>query len=196
MLFDHIPVLPEKVVEFAPNNTKSILDCTLGGGGHSRLLLEKFPDAKLLYMIRDPLNVIPSGLSLVTGVLDSMFGFWSFPEEKRQHFIKRLYRALVELQIRFHDDWVNGRIDKSRVGIVQFDRMMGDFDHLMIEIMEFIDHKTSEDLKKDILETAEKQRKFKSEHKYDLEKFGLSEQQIIEDCKPIYNTFFNLKEKA
>ena len=61
----------------------------------------------------------------------------------------------------------------------------------MIEIMEFIDHPTSEELKKDILETAEKQRKFKSAHKYDLEKFNLSENQITEDCKPIYDTFLN-----
>ena len=66
----------------------------------------------------------------------------------------------------------------------------------MIEIMEFIDHPISEDLKKDILETAEKQLKFKSEHKYDLEKFGLSEQQIIKDCKLIYNTFLNSKKTA
>ena len=26
-------------------------------------------------MVRDPINVIPSGLSLVTGVLDKRFGF-------------------------------------------------------------------------------------------------------------------------
>ena len=58
-------------------------------------------------------------------------------------------------------------------------------------IIEFIDHPSSDSLKKDILETAEKQRKFKSEHKYDLEKFGLSEQQIIKDCTPIYDTFLN-----
>ena len=44
--------------------------------------------------------------------LDGVFGFWSFPKEKRQFYIDRLYNALVELQIRFHDDWVNGRIDK------------------------------------------------------------------------------------
>ena len=112
--------------------------------------LKKFPDAKLLYMVRDPLNVIPSGLSLVTGVLDSMFGFWSFPEMKRQHFINRLYKALVELQLRFHDDWINGRIDKSKVAIIQFDRMMTDFDGLMDEVLPFIGHEPSNEFKNNI----------------------------------------------
>ena len=155
--------------------------------------LEKFPDAKLLYMIRDPLNVIPSGLSLVTGVLDSMFGFWNFPEEKRQHFIKRLYRALVELQIRFHDDWTNGRIDKSRVAIVQFDRMMSDFDGLMDEILPFIEHNPSEDFLKNIKLTANRQREYQSKHKYDLSKFGITEEQIKNDCAVIYSTFLSKK---
>ena len=155
--------------------------------------LNKFPDAKLLYMVRDPLNVIPSGLSLVTGVLDSMFGFWSFPVKKRQHFIDRLYRALVELQLRFHDDWINGRIDKSKVAIIQFDRMMTDFEGLMDEVLPFIGHEPSNEFKNNIQETAKKQRAYKSGHKYDLSKFGITENQIKEDCKVIYEEFLNQK---
>ena len=153
--------------------------------------LERFPDSKILYISRDPLAVIPSGLSLVTGVLDKRFGFWNLPFEKRRHFINRLYHGLVQLLLRFHSDWTSGKIDKSKVMIVPFDRMMGDFDNLMNEILEFTNHSPSEELRKDIQDTADKQRKFKSEHKYDLEKFGLTEHQIQEDCAPIYETFIH-----
>ena len=153
--------------------------------------LERFPDSKILYIIRDPLSVIPSGLSLVTGVLDKKFDFWKQPEEKRNHFINNLYTGLVQLLLRFHSDWTNGQIDKSRVMLVPFDRMMADFDHLMSEIIKFIDHPSSDSLENDILETAEKQRNFKSEHTYDLAKFGLSKERIMSDCKPIYDTFLN-----
>ena len=66
--------------------------------------LERFPDSKILYIIRDPLSVIPSGLSLVTSVLDKKFDFWKKPEEKRNHFINRLYEGLVQLLLRFHSD--------------------------------------------------------------------------------------------
>ena len=78
--------------------------------------------------------------------------------------------------------------------IVSFDRMMDDFDNLMLELLDFIDHYPSEELRNDILATADKQRKFQSEHKYDLEKFGLTAQQIKEDCTPIYETFINSKQ--
>ena len=102
-----------------------------------------------------------------------------------------MYQALVELQIRFHDDWVNGRIDKSKVGIVQFDRMMDDFDGLMDEVLPFIEHNPSEDFLNNIKLTADKQRAYESKHKYDLSKFGITEEQIRKDCSVIYSTFLS-----
>ena len=153
--------------------------------------LNKFKDAKILYMVRDPLNVIPSGLSLVTGVLDKKFNFWSMPEEDRQRFINKLYEALKELLLRFHDDWTNGKIDKNRVMIVKFDKMMSDFDGLMDEVLDFVDYDASDKFLEDIKLTSDKQKNFKSGHKYDLEKFGLTEEQIREDCDVIYKTFLN-----
>jgi hypothetical protein len=89
-------------------------------------------------MLRDPLSVIPSGLSLVTGVLDKKFNFWSLDDEIQKRFIQRLYSALVELLNRFHDDWVNNKIDKEKVFIVRFDSMMYHFDTLMDDILNFI----------------------------------------------------------
>ena len=154
-------------------------------------LNQRFPDDKILYMVRDPLNVIPSGLSLVTGVLDKRFGFWSLPDEMRNRYIQRLYKALVELLVRFHDDWINDRIDKDKVMIIPYDRMMNNFEELMTDIMNFIKYKPNEILLHSIRETADSQRNFKSKHTYDLEKFGLSAEQIKSDCSFIYKTFLN-----
>ena len=151
--------------------------------------MTRFPDAKILYMVRDPLSVIPSGLSLITGVLDKRFGFWDLPEDKRKRYIERLYKALVTLLIRFHDDWVNDRIDRSKVMIVRFDKMMENFDGLMSEIIKFLNCDPSEELLDTISQRSESQRKFKSKHLYDLEKFGLSSEQIRSDCSKIYETF-------
>jgi len=150
---------------------------------------QRFPDAKILYMIRDPLNMIPSGLSLVTGVLDKRYNFWSLDEKIRSRFVERLYIALVELLNRFHDDWTNERINKEKVLIVHFDSMMSHFETLMEEIMDFTDVEPSEELKQTIQITAENQRRYESGHRYNLEKFGLTEKRIQEDCEQIYRTF-------
>tara|TARA_B100001123_G_scaffold15912_1_gene17973 strand:+ start:1697 stop:2710 length:1014 start_codon:yes stop_codon:yes gene_type:complete len=152
---------------------------------------ERFPSAKVLYMVRDPLKVIPSGLSLVTGVLDKRFNFWSLDENLQMRFIDRLYNALVELLNRFHHDWVNNNINKENVLVVRFDFMMDDFEALMDQIINFIGIEKKDSLTQVIQQTAESQRNYKSDHKYDLEKFGLSEEKIKNDCRSIYKTFLS-----
>ncbi|MBN2525601.1 MAG: sulfotransferase [Deltaproteobacteria bacterium] len=153
--------------------------------------LEKFPDAKILYTARDPLSTVPSGLSLVTGVLDGAFGFWNLPEEKRARFIQKLYNALLELSLRFEKLYRENLELQQKVKIVTFDRMMNDFDNLMPEIVEFVGKEMTPELHQTILTTAEKQRAFNSGHQYDLAKYGLTEEQIRKDYAPFYKTFLS-----
>jgi len=80
MLFEHISVLTQEVVDFAPESTHTILDCTLGGGGHSRCLLENFPDAKLYGIDRDALAVKASAERLKTYEKQTKLGQASFSE--------------------------------------------------------------------------------------------------------------------
>ena len=52
--FRHLPVLLAEVLGSTPANSKNLLDCTLGGAGHSRALLGKCPKANLYGIDRDP----------------------------------------------------------------------------------------------------------------------------------------------
>lgn len=54
MEFKHVSVLYQEILDQAPEQTQQILDCTLGGGGHSLSLLEKFDQAHLFAIDRDP----------------------------------------------------------------------------------------------------------------------------------------------
>ena len=151
--------------------------------------LEEFPDARMLYMARDPVSIFPSGMSLVTGVLEEAFGFWSLPEDVRQRWLDRIYQAFVMLLERFHEDYTSGRIPKENVYVVRYDRMMKEFEVVMGELLEFIDHEPTDELKQIIAERADKQRAYKSKHKYDLAKFNLDEEKIRRDCAFFYETF-------
>ena len=151
--------------------------------------LERFPDASILYMARDPVEILPSAMSLVTGVLDKAFGFDKLPEEMKRRFCSRLYGGLVDLMRRFHDDWVGGRIDRSRVYVVRYDRMMREFDVVMSELCAFLEHPIDDALRAEIAERAAKQRAYKSDHKYDLARYYLTEEQIRQDCAFFYETF-------
>ena len=135
------------------------------------------------------MSVIPSGLSLVTGVLDKRFNFWSLKKGIRDRFILRLYRALVELLNRFHDDWVKGKIDKEKVMIIKYDIMMSDFELVMGEIITFTETENNDELSAAIKKIAKSQQNYRSKHNYDLKKFGLKKKKVKKDCENIYLTF-------
>lgn len=158
-------------------------------GASTPAFQQAFPDARVLYLARDPVETIPSGMSLVTGVLDAAFGFWSLPKARRDRYLERLYQGLVLLLTRFTEDWRAGRIDRDKVMVVPFTRMMGDFEALMGEILDFVGYQPTEDLRRTIAERAAKQRGYQSGHRYSLERFGLDEDRIRTDCAAYIDTF-------
>jgi hypothetical protein len=43
---------------------------------HLDEVLERYPDCKLVYIIRDPVEVIPSGVWLIASVLENGYNMW------------------------------------------------------------------------------------------------------------------------
>ncbi len=65
----HVPVLPNEVIEaFAPlqSGKAIILDATLGGGGHTSLLLQKYPNIQILGIDQDARTIEKTKADLST----------------------------------------------------------------------------------------------------------------------------------
>ena len=63
--FHHLSVLPDEVIGFLePTDGKTYLDGTLGGGGHSALILEQAPGAFLIGIDRDQAALAAAGARL------------------------------------------------------------------------------------------------------------------------------------
>jgi len=65
--FKHIPVLARAVSEhltFDPSRPARLVDGTVGGGGHSAMLLEKYPKLELLGIDRDAMALAAAGRRL------------------------------------------------------------------------------------------------------------------------------------
>lgn len=59
MVYSHVPVLPEEIIHYlklSPGHL--VIDCTLGGGGHSRAILKRIsPKGRMLGIDLDPLAI-------------------------------------------------------------------------------------------------------------------------------------------
>ena len=63
--FHHVPVLHEEVLKcLKPERGGRFIDCTLGGGGHSSMILESSEDVKLLGLDCDDNALRAAGLRL------------------------------------------------------------------------------------------------------------------------------------
>ena len=153
-------------------------------------ILAAQPDAKIIYMVRDPLEAIPSAMSLSVMHVERRFGFAALPEVTRQRYYSRVYDRLLDGYRTFAADWLFGRTDRDRVMVIRYDRLMGDFAAVMEELMRFIGHTPTPELLADIAATSARQRGHVSHHRYDLAAFGLDEDRLRRDCRFVTDTFF------
>lgn len=155
-----------------------------------RTLLRRYPDCKLLYMVRDPVATIPSGMSLITGVLENAYGpLERTPAASRSHYLENLYLASCHLFRYFHDVWRAGAIPARNLLIVSYPRLMNDLEATMREVLEFLEVEPAPAFHDKVREQAEVQRRRTSEHEYSPEQFGLTADRIRRDLAFVYEAY-------
>ncbi|MFO7562531.1 MAG: sulfotransferase [Enhygromyxa sp.] len=152
-------------------------------------VLRRFPDAKLIYMVRDPAQTLPSGLSLVTGVQEQAFKISRLPEPTRARFVARLCEGLSLLLTRFAERYRSGEIPPENLMIVRYPDLMADFEGTIERVLEFAELEASPEFRARIAEVARRQRSRTSKHEYSLAQYGLDAQQIVDELAEVYRTF-------
>ncbi len=107
--FTHVSVLPDAVMSYWPADPAGwYLDATVGGGGHSRLLLDRLPQANLIAVDQDP-----AALAEARRVLS--------PFDGRVSFYAQNFRDLPNVLAQQGIDGVDGVLFDLGVSSPQFD---------------------------------------------------------------------------
>ncbi|MCA9635222.1 MAG: sulfotransferase [Myxococcales bacterium] len=152
-------------------------------------LLRRYPDARLLYMMRSPLQVIPSMLSLLDHNYAHRLAAIRPPSEAQlARFHETGYRLACELYRRFHAEHAGGEIPASQLHIVSYKALMRDFEGEIRAALAAIEVDAAP-LAGPIAEIAGRQRGRQSKHRYTLEQYGLSEAQLRRDLACIFDNY-------
>ncbi len=121
--FQHISVLNDYLLESISNLSRNqlnqglIIDATIGGGGHSSLLLERYPQIKIIGLDRDPTAIEASKKRLVrfsdrVNIIETNFSDF-LPKEKAVAIIADLGVSSPQLDIaeRGFSFQLNGPLD-------------------------------------------------------------------------------------
>ncbi len=153
-------------------------------------VLARYPDAKLVYIIRDPVEVIPSGMSLVCGVLENGYDAWNRTTESDQRrWADNLYQASCEMLRCFHEAYTSGRIPEKNLCIVRYTDLLQNLEPTIGRILEFIEIEPSADFVEEVREQADKQRSYRSRHHHSPDKFHLDPERIRRDLGFVYETY-------
>ena len=153
-------------------------------------LLERYPDCKIIYVVRDPLETIPSGMSLLTGVLEQSYDVFNATRpEDLARYLENLYQGSVYMYRAFHEMKKSGEIPSERFMVVPYPSLTKDFENTMNKLVEFLEIEPVPEFYEKVKQQAEKQKSYMSKHKYSLEKFGLDEDRIRKDLAFIYDEY-------
>jgi omega-hydroxy-beta-dihydromenaquinone-9 sulfotransferase len=155
-----------------------------------KTLKETFPDAKFVYLVRSPLKVIPSHLSLTQNMLAHEWDFNKIPQDKLKQCLQRRYRYDIELYHYFYDLCKSQEVDESYVLILLHKELLSDLYKSFKKIASFIQIEPSTQLLKAVEQQAYDQKKYKRKHKVmKLEEFSLTKECIIEDLSFIFEEY-------
>jgi omega-hydroxy-beta-dihydromenaquinone-9 sulfotransferase len=151
-------------------------------------IIKEFPDAKILFVIRDPLFAVPSFMSLVSGVQRKLNNLDQQSDELKMRFYSNFYKTSLYYYHKIHQIISVNKGNKNILVVTHKD-IVTNFKETFDKVMDFYSINRTLGLENAITEQIEKQKSYKTEHIYSLEKFWLTEAKIRNDFNFIYDSY-------
>jgi omega-hydroxy-beta-dihydromenaquinone-9 sulfotransferase len=145
-------------------------------------VLEHFPQARIIYLVRSPLEMVPS----YTHMMEFTWRIIGIARDGSE-----LHDYLLDMA----EYWYTHPLEElegqppDRYCVVRYDDLVANPEKTITEIYQTFGLQMSPHFAQVLREEAEKARSFKPRHKYSAEQLGLDRQQIVERCAPIFERF-------
>lgn len=151
--------------------------------GRLESVLEAFPDARFVYLVRNPYESIPSYISM-------LFEVWKrqFPEiDKRSPEV----RALADLGVAYYRRGLDFRrqVPADRLLVVRYTDLVRDPLRTVTSIYAHFGMTMSERFKERLQLCVARHGEYHSKHQYQLEEFGLTRSDIYHDLRDVFEEF-------
>ncbi|MFC2151679.1 sulfotransferase [Bacteroidota bacterium] len=154
-------------------------------------LYAKFKNPKIIVLLRDPIEVIPSSISLANNVQKNINNLEKLSDQKKQVYYGNLYNASLSF-FKFFDDQITDNVKlKESILLISHKELKEDFENTMNKICDYCEIEQTSELLDAVKKQATKQPNFKGKHVYSLEEFGFSVEQVKKDFLFLY-TKYNL----
>lgn len=164
---------------YATGQEKIYLSKNVMSTGRFKSLLERFPDAKIIYIARHPYEALPS----FTSMFSTMYGESTDANLSRQ--------ALSEHGIQFYLYLAEMRRDvpSSQFIALKYDDLVNQPKETVLKVYEHFGWEVSGEFASTLDVEQERQKDYHSTHEYSLDQYNLSKEYIYERLFDIFHEF-------
>lgn len=142
-------------------------------------IIKNYPNCKIIFIVRNPEETIPSSLSLVKSMLSNFVDFDRVDDSKKKIF----YDNIITISKYYYSELskiVKNPDYNKQIITISYQDIKTEFSSVIKEIYTFCEIDFNDDIKIKIEQQSSKQKTHKSGHKYTLEDFGLDINSIQE----------------
>jgi hypothetical protein len=168
---------------FANGPDKTFINKNVFFGARIRSVLEEFPDAIFVYMIRHPYEALPSFLNMWRDK-------WKVHSPEIDDESPQA-KALVKLAFDYYRYALACRrhVPRNQFHVVSYDDLVADPRGTVERIYDKLGFEISPAFAQELDAATSKQRFYESTHEYSLEQFGLTKREVYEALRDVFDEF-------
>lgn len=148
-----------------------------------RSMLKRFPDARFVYLLRHPFEALPSFASMYHAKWQTHSPELGKRTDASREMIEMgyaYYRAGAEL---VRD------LPKERIHVVRYPELVSDPRAVVEDIYDWMSLPITEKYRARLNDATQKQRRYRSQHQYSLEEFGVSQEEVRRELADVFELF-------
>lgn len=168
---------------YATGTDRVFLNKTVLAAGRMGTLLELFPDAQVVYLVRDPYKAIPSAVSMFETA-------WT---QASPHLAGNSYasRAFAQLMVDYYKCYLDlaRKFPSDRFVTVMYEDLVSDAQGVVRQVYDALGMTPSQEFLETLDAETRRHESYKSRHRYALEDFGLDAafvQQALPEAFDVY----------
>lgn len=168
---------------FASGGNRTLLNKSIWHPPRMQSMLELFPDARFVYLMRHPYQTIPSFLNFFHSA-------WTvfYPQMRKD---SPQLKAMAQLAIDYYRyaHQMRARIPAKQLATVQFADLIADPESTVRRIYQHFGMQVSDQFAVRLRTATMQTKRFKSSHDYSLEEFGLTRKEVYEQLRPLFDEY-------
>lgn len=161
---------------------RTFLSKNPASSGRVANLVRHFPDCKIIYLVRNPLDVVPSSISLARALVKPAPGV-----EPDADLDEGVYEA-VKFYYTYPLDRVSA-LPENRFVVVKYEDLMREPKHVIERIYRQFGFALTREFEERLDRKVAKMRRHTSRHEYSLDQGRVTRERIVADLRPIFDRF-------